>query len=93
MEYKGYVAAISYDDVTDTLHGHIVNSGSYSIVTFAASDVEGLKREFEISIDEYLAGCRDTTALTPLSPTPATFASTWGQSCIIGLRSWRWKKK
>ena len=67
MEYKGYVAAISYDDVTDMLHGRIVNSGSYSIVTFAASDVEGLKREFEISIDEYLAGCQED-GVDPVKP-------------------------
>ena len=32
MEYKGYVASISYsDDVTDMLHGQVVNSGNYSI--------------------------------------------------------------
>ncbi len=67
MEYKGYVAAISYDDATDMLHGRIVNSGSYSIVTFAASDVAGLKREFEISVDEYLAGCHED-GVDPVKP-------------------------
>ena len=59
MEYKGYLASISYDDLSDMLHGHVVNSGNYSIVTFMAADVEGLKREFKISIDDYLSWCEE----------------------------------
>ena len=59
MEYKGYVAAISYDDSADMLFGHVVNSGSYSICTFMSYDVEGLKREFKISVDDYLAACEE----------------------------------
>ena len=59
MEYKGYVAAIAYDDYADVLHGRVINAADYSIVTFEASDVEGLKREFAISIDEYLASCEE----------------------------------
>ena len=31
----------------------------YPIVTFEAADVEGLKREFRISIDDYLAWCEE----------------------------------
>ena len=58
MEYKGYVAAISYDDVHDLLYGHVVNTPDYPVATFAASDVEGLKREFKISIEDYLAACK-----------------------------------
>ena len=67
MEYNGYVASISYDDITDMLHGHVVNSGDYSIVTFTANDVEGLKREFRISIDEYLAWCKED-GVEPVKP-------------------------
>ena len=59
MEYKGYIAAIEYDDSEDLFYGHVVNSGTSSIATFAASDVGGLKREFRISIDEYLASCEE----------------------------------
>ena len=67
MEYKGYLASISYDDVTDMLHGRVVNSGDYSIVTFVAPDVEGLKREFKISIDDYLSWC-DEDGVEPVKP-------------------------
>ena len=67
MEYKGYLASISYDDVNDMLHGHVVNSGNYSIVTFMASDVEGLKREFKISVDQYLDWCEED-GIEPVKP-------------------------
>ena len=46
MEYKGYVAAIEFDDSVDRLHGRVVNSGPYPI-------------EFQRSIDEYLASCKE----------------------------------
>lgn len=59
MIYKGYVAAIEYEESEELFHGYVVNSGASSIATFAASDVEGLKREFRISIDEYLASCEE----------------------------------
>ena len=66
MEYKGYVAAIEYDDVGDVLCGHVVNTQS-PVATFEASDVEGLKREFKISIDEYLKFCKEE-GIEPAKP-------------------------
>ena len=59
MEYKGYIAVIGYDDSTGLLYGNVVNAASYAIVNFMASDVEGLKREFQISIEVYLSGCEE----------------------------------
>ncbi len=59
VKYKGYVAAVEYEDSEKLFYGHVVNSGTSSIATFAAADVEGLKREFRISIDEYLASCEE----------------------------------
>ena len=59
MEYKGYVASVEYDDSVELLHGEVVNAGPYPIVTFESADVEGLKREFRVSIDEYLAWCEE----------------------------------
>lgn len=59
MEYKGYLATIEYDDSVGLLHGKVVNAGSYPIVTFEASDVEGLKRELQTSIEDYLAWCKE----------------------------------
>ena len=59
MEYKEYVDAVEYDDSVELLHGEVVNAGPYPVVTFKAADVEGLKREFRASIDDYLAWCEE----------------------------------
>ena len=59
MEYKGYIATIEYDDSVEMLHGEVINAAPYPIVTFEAADVESLKREFRVSIDDYLAWCEE----------------------------------
>ena len=59
MEYKGYVAAVEFDDSANVLHGRVVNSGPYPIANFECTDVGELRREFERSIDEYLAWCQE----------------------------------
>ena len=59
IEYKGYLATVEYDDSVGRLHGRVVNSGSYPIATFEATDVEGIRREFERSIDLYLESCTE----------------------------------
>ena len=59
MEYKGYVAAVEFDDSIDVLHGRIVNSGPYPIATFEATDARQLRKEFEQSVDEYLTWCEE----------------------------------
>ena len=59
MEYKGYIATVEYDDSVSMLHGRVVNAGPYPIVTFEATDVEGLRHEFQVSIEEYLAWCKE----------------------------------
>ena len=68
MEYKGYIATIEYDDSVDLLHGEVVNAAPYPIATFEAADVEGLKREFRISVDEYLGMCEED-GIEPRRPT------------------------
>jgi len=59
MQYKGYVAAVEFDDSVGRLHGRVVNSGAYPIATFEATDVDGIRHEFRQSIDVYLASCRE----------------------------------
>ena len=59
MEYKGYIATVEYDDSIDLLHGEVINAAPYPIVTFEAADLEGLKREFRISVEDYLAWCKE----------------------------------
>ena len=69
MKYKEYVATVEFDDSVDLFHGAVINAAPYPIVTFEASDVEGLKREFQISIEEYFAVCEEYE-LEPLPPIP-----------------------
>lgn len=59
MEYKGYVAAVEFDDSVEVLHGRVVNSGPYPIATFETIDATELRREFERSVDEYLEWCAE----------------------------------
>ena len=59
MEYRGYVAALEFDESDDILHGRVVNSGFYPIATFEARDMKALRQEFERSVDEYLAWCEE----------------------------------
>lgn len=59
MNYKGYIAKVEYDDSVGMLHGEVINAAPYPIVTFEASDVDGLNREFRTSIDDYLAWCKE----------------------------------
>jgi predicted HicB family RNase H-like nuclease len=57
MEYKGYIGNVIYDNRSDVLYGHIVNIRD--TVTFEATSVAGLKKEFRASVDDYLAFCAE----------------------------------
>ena len=59
MKYKGYIAAVEFDDSAGRLHGWVLNSGPYPIATFEAADVDGIRLEFERSVEEYLASCEE----------------------------------
>lgn len=54
MEYKGYVAEVEFDDVERVYCGYVINSGTYSIVTFESEEEEQLYHEFCTSVDIYL---------------------------------------
>ncbi len=73
LEYKGYVAGIEYDDSVDELCASVINSGSYSVANAYARDVDGLKREFALSIDIYLESCAEQ-GIQPVAPTPVSAA-------------------
>ena len=60
MEYKGYVAKVDYDDSIGMLHGSVINSGDYPIATCEAKDLDTLRREFRLSIDDYLTACKES---------------------------------
>jgi len=59
MKYKGYAASVEFDDSTETLHGKVINTGSYPIATFEALDAKQLRKAFERSVDEYLTWCAE----------------------------------
>ncbi len=59
MEYKNYQAEVEVDESVGLLHGRVVNSGPYPIATFEAENVAGLRKEFELSVDEYLLSCEE----------------------------------
>ena len=69
LEYKGYVGEVVYDDEAEILHARVINSGPYPIANAEATDVEGIKREFRISIDVYLEACAED-GFEPVAPTP-----------------------
>ncbi len=86
IEYKGYVAAVESDEFVDRLHGRVVNSGAYPIATFEATDVDGIRREFERSIDEYLASCRED-GVEPKSRSRAPSNCSSAPTCTSAPRS------
>ena len=57
MEYKGYHAAVKYDADSEAFHGVVV--GAQDVIFFEATSVEELKKEFQFSIDDYLASCAE----------------------------------
>ncbi len=59
MEYRGYAASVEFDDSAGVLHGRVVTVGSYPVATFEAVGTCELRREFERSVDEYLAWCEE----------------------------------
>ena len=67
LEYKGYIGEVVYDSEAEVLHARVINSGMYPIANAEATYVEGIKREFRISIDVYLEGCAEL-GIAPIAP-------------------------
>ena len=57
MDYKGYRAAVAYDDEAGIFHGEVI--GTRGVITFEGTSVEQLRKEFRFSIDDYLAVCAE----------------------------------
>lgn len=67
LEYKGYLGEVVYDDEAGVLHARVVNSGPYPVANAEATDVEGIRREFRLSIDIYLESCEEL-GIEPVQP-------------------------
>ncbi|MCH2156863.1 MAG: type II toxin-antitoxin system HicB family antitoxin [Opitutales bacterium] len=57
MEYKGYTGSVTFDDEAEIFHGEVIDLRD--VITFQADSVEGLKKEFQDSVDDYLDFCAE----------------------------------
>ena len=57
MEYKGYRAVVSFDYEASVFHGEVVDTRD--VIFFEGTSVEQLDKEFQHSIDDYLAVCAE----------------------------------
>ena len=55
MTYKGYEAAVEYDEDAEIFHGEVVNLRD--VITFQGRSVSELKKAFDGSVEDYLAFC------------------------------------
>jgi predicted HicB family RNase H-like nuclease len=56
MTYKGYEAAVEYDEDAGIFHGEVINLRD--VVTFQGKSVSELKKAFAGSVEDYLAFCK-----------------------------------
>ena len=70
LQYKEYIANIAYDPDIDSFMGRVINARD--VITFYGKSTEDLHREFEISVDDYLAYCREE-GLEPGKPYSGQF--------------------
>jgi len=57
MTYLGYTARVEFDERDDVFIGRII--GVRDMISFHADTVADLKREFRLSVDDYLAYCKE----------------------------------
>ena len=57
MEYKGYRAAVTFDDAAGVFHGEVVDTRD--VIVFEGTSAAQLRKEFEFSIDDYLKACAE----------------------------------
>lgn len=57
IEYKGYMGVFEFDPESDIFHGTVINTND--VITFYGASVAELRKEMRLSVDEYLAFCRE----------------------------------
>lgn len=57
MEYKGYVATVTYDAGDRVLHGRI--AGIRDLIAFHGESVATIEQAFHEAVDDYLAWCAE----------------------------------
>ena len=82
MQYKGYRAAVTFDDSAGVFHGEVVDTRD--VITFEGDSVEQLQKEFEFSIDDYSPSARSGGGNRP-GPTPGRYRCGCLPKCIEPL--------
>lgn len=57
MEYKGYIAHVTFDDEARIFHGEVVNIRD--VITFQGESVSELYQAFQDSVNDYLSFCAE----------------------------------
>ena len=57
MEYRGYRAAVTFDDDAGVFHGEAIDT--LDVITFQGESVMELRQAFADSVDEYLTFCAE----------------------------------
>jgi predicted HicB family RNase H-like nuclease len=65
MTYRGYTARVEFDGRDNLFVGRVL--GARDSISFHAAAVDALRREFELSVDDYLDYCAES-GLAPDKP-------------------------
>ncbi|MEI8247500.1 MAG: type II toxin-antitoxin system HicB family antitoxin [Lentisphaerota bacterium] len=57
MNYKGYTAKVEFDEEAEIFFGTVINTRD--TITFQSENAHELKKEFELSVDDYLEFCKE----------------------------------
>ena len=57
MNYKGFIAKTEYDEDAEVFFGHVINTKD--TITFQSDNAHKLKKEFHLSVDEYVSWCKE----------------------------------
>jgi len=57
LEYKGYLGDVEYDSAARVFTGEVLNTRD--VITFQGTSVDEIEREFQASVDDYVAWCRE----------------------------------
>ncbi len=57
LKYKNYYARIAFDPSADAFHGRVI--GTQDVIDFYGRTPEELRREFAVSVEDYLAWCSE----------------------------------
>jgi len=65
LEYNGYLGTVEFSLEDNVLHGRVV--GIDGIISYEGNDLESLKQDFEIAVNEYIDMC-EVEAIKPQRP-------------------------